>query len=327
MPRYLDLKTTLSIFSTSTAAFTASPSVGSLAAVRIDFLASYKSWEHTSEFFFGPGNINFLDKPHVNMFPTDTVKIKSNILSGVYDFGSTFGPTYSGFPAIEYLLFSRKLTDQQIVDAFIASSSRKTYLMDLIASLKNKTDKTYNGWVSGDMFISSFISNDGVNSGSSTSALLNLFSYDIEVLKNDKIGKAADIVVSMDGTVNTNPVPKPGSAEGYYSDSSLALMKNSILELRDLYLGKSAAGIDGIGFDDYLTGIGKGELNTKILNQFDLSISKINAIPDPYSTAIVNQRAAVVDAYAAITQLLAYIKVDLSSAISVRIDYSDTDGD
>lgn len=324
IPRYLDLKTKMNTLTSSSAAFTASPSTTNLAAVQADFLAAYKSWQAVSQFAFGPADVNGLVTAQVNAFPANTTAIENNITTGTYDFAAA--SAFSGFPSIDYLLFSRTATPQQIVDSYSNSSDRKKYLNDVVANLTAKVNNTHAQWINGNIAV--FKALNGTDVSSSTSALLNQMTLDLDNFKNYKLG----IPLGAYNAVGSGPAynaSHPEEAEAYYSDSSLVLLKQTILSMRDMYMGKTLAGKDSTGFDDYLIAINQGSVHTTILNQFNTLITKINAIPESYSQSVSDpgKKVLMENVFTETTLLLKNIKVDLATAINVQITFSDNDGD
>jgi len=328
IPRYLDLQTKMATLTNSSTAFTNAPSPATLATAQADFLAAYKSWQTVSQFAFGPADVNGLVTTQINAFPTNTTTIESNVTSGTYDFTSATSPGFKGFPALDYLLFSRTLTSQQISDLYTNSSNRKKYLTDVVANLSSLVSTTYNQWISGTNYLAVFKALSGTDVSSSTSALLNQMAMELDNFKNYKLGIPLGAYNAV-GSGSSYNASDPTESEGYYSDSSLALMKQSIISMRDFYIGKTLAGKDSTGFDDYLIAIGDASVNTTILNQFNTVISAVDAIPESYSQSLsdANKKILIENVFTATTLLLKNIKVDLSTAINVEITFSDNDGD
>ncbi len=328
IPRYLDLKTKMSTLTSSASTFTNTPTTTNLAAAQADFLAAYKSWETVSQFAFGPADVNNLVTTQVNAFPANATTINNNITSGSYDFSSSSSASFSGFPAIDYLLFSKTGSAQDICDSYNNSSNRKKYLNDVIADLTNKINTVYSQWISGSNYLSVFKALNGTDVSSSTSALLNQMALELDNFKNYKLGIPLGAYNAV-GSAPSYNASHPEESEGYYSDSSLTLMKQAIISMRDMYTGKTVAGVDSTGFDDYLIAINQASVNTAIINQFNVVINKVNAIPETYSQSLsdANKKVLIENVFTETTLLLKNIKVDLSTAIAVEITFSDNDGD
>ena len=303
-----------------------------MTALRIKLFNAYTKWEYVKQFNFGPASTItvMLQTETVNVFPSDTALIRTKIAQGITTIPSTSSTTYSGFPAIDYLLYGKILTDQQIVDSFIvapAAAKRCTYLKAVSASLKSKINTTYLNWTAnGTNFVNLYRNNTGIDLGSSASQTINMMVADIENCKNFKLGIPLNYAhnVVIDATV-ANPFKR----KSYHSDSSLVLMKASIEFLRLLYMGISPQGINGQGFDDYLEDIGRTALSVQIKNEIELVQTKLDVIGDSISVGVQNPagKQKVLDSYIETQNLLTLLKVDFASAVGVIISYGDTDGD
>jgi predicted lipoprotein len=329
LPRYAALNTSINDFDTEVQSFVASPSITGLEALRTRFFDAYKKWEYAAQFNFGPASVStvMLQTETVNVFPSDTTLIRTKIAQGITTIPVTSSTTYSGFPAIDYLLYGKRLTEQQIVDSFTVAAKRCNVLKAVSASLKTKINTTYLNWTaSGTNFVNLYTNNTGLDLGSSTSQTINMMVADLENCKNYKLGIPLNIVHNTVIDVN---VVNPFKTEAYHSDSSLVLLKASVEAIRLLYMGISAQGIDGKGFDDYLEAIGRTALNVQIKNQIELVQTKLNAIGEPISIAVTTPagKQKVTEAYNEAQNLLTVLKVDFASAVGVIISYGDTDGD
>lgn len=330
--RYLNLQTAFNDFDTEVQAFTAAPTTDGLQTLRSKFYKAYVAWEYVAQFEFGPATAStvMLETKSVNAFPSDTALIKTKIESGLTNIPSTGSATYSGFPTIDYLLYQKSQTDQQIVDSFSVSSlasRRCDFLKAVSSNLKTRIETTFKNWnSSGANFIVIYTSNTGIDLGSSTSQTINMMVSDLENVKNYKLGVPLNIIQNA---VLDPSVVNPFKCEGYHSDSSLVLAKASIEAIRRLYRGITVNGIDAYGFDDYLVAIDQRELDTNIQLQIARVEAKLNAIPGPISTAVQDPagKQAVQAAYDETLTLLTMLKVDMASAIGVMISYGDTDGD
>ena len=330
--RYLNLQTAFNDFDGEVQSFTAAPTTDGLQTLRSKFYKAYIAWEYVAQFEFGPATAAtvMLETKSVNAFPSDTALIKTKIESGLTNIPSTGSATYSGFPAIDYLLYQKSQTAQQIVDSFKVSalaSRRCDFLKAVSSNLKTRIETTFKNWnSSGANFIVIYTSNTGIDLGSSTSQTINMMVSDLENVKNYKLGVPLNIVQNA---VLDPSVVNPFKCEGYHSDSSLVLAKASIEAIRRLYKGITVNGVDAVGFDDYLGAIDKKQLDTDIQLQIARVEAKLNAIPGPISTAVQDPagKQAVQAAYDETLTLLTMLKVDMASAIGVMISYGDTDGD
>ncbi|UAY51512.1 imelysin family protein [Ferruginibacter albus] len=319
VPAYQQLNETVTNLDNAVTTFNTNPTAPNLAALRTNFLAAYNAWETCSEFQFGPATSQLFVTNTANLFPTNSTLIDNNINSGSYTIGAIGNLNAEGFPAIDYLLYNGD--DATVLAKFttdVHAAAAKQYLAAITNSLQTKATALYNAWtVSGGNYIHQFTTATGVNAGSSLSLLANAIvqEYDV-VLKNYKIG----IPIGKYGT-STLPID-PTSVEAYYSGQSIPLMITQIQSIQSLYL----AGIDQKVIASGAVKNGS-PLNDVIKDEITTIITKLQAINGPLSSAIQNNITPVNDAYTEITKLVVLLKVDMSSALGVRISFSDDDGD
>jgi len=279
------------------------------------FKAAYLSFERTSFSQFGPAETvlytNFMNTlPATTNDNSDLQKIEVNITSGSYNLSQNSTVNQQGFPALDYLLFSADAVQQ-----FSAanSASRKKYVLDVLTRMQDLTTGVLSTWKSS--YRAQFIANTKSDAGSPIGYMVNQFAYEMDQLKGPRIGWPFG--KQSGGIVFEN------KCEGYYSAISLALAIENLIHLKLLYTGGS---LDK-GLSSYLIALGKDQLNQSILSNFDNTISKLKAIPDPLAASLTNNKTAVDAAYKAIQTLLTSLKTDMASALSVRITYVDNDGD
>lgn len=322
VPNYLSFKAKTFSLDSAVADFNSASDLTKLNNLQNLFKETYLLWQNISTFEFGPA-YDILFRVNSNNFPTDTVQINSNITTGSYDPATAGNLDAKGFPAIDFLLFGR--TDNNSILANFTSdanaANRKTYLQNLSSELKSNASAVYNSWVGG--YAGTFSNNTGTDVGSSLGMLVNELNYDYEILKNYRIG-----IPLGKKTLGT---PQPNKVEAYYEKNSVQLAVEHIKSIENIYLGRSKSGSDGLGLDDYLIRLeaqyNSGLLSDAIKSQFSVTISKLQAIPDPLSETIVNNPAVVDAAYNEIQKLLVLLKTDMPSALGVQITYQDNDGD
>jgi predicted lipoprotein len=317
---YQDFATKTAAMDAAVSAFVQAPDAGKLISAQAAFKTAYLSWEACSEFEFGPAADQTLATNTINVFPTDTAIIKNNISSGSYTIDGIGNLKAQGFPALDFLLFS---TDNNTAlnrfTADAAAGNAKKYLSAVASSLKTKAAATLAAWTG--TYINTFKTATGVNAGSSLSLLVNAFVYDFDVvLKTYKLGIPF-------GKFGATAVPQaPYKVEAWHSGISLQLMIQQVKALQNIYLGGMGYGLDDkiIASKAQKSGV---PLNDVIIAQFNTLLAKLNALSDPLSAAIVNNNSAVSDAYTEAGKLVVLLKVDLSSALGIKISFQDDDGD
>lgn len=238
----------------------------------------------------------------------------------------TLGTTMKGLPTLEYLLFSRDQGNSFVLNQYTTGADaqkRKSFLSATAENLHNKVETVLNGWKpSGGNHLQAFIDADGRDIGSSIGMMVNEIVYQIEVTRNEKVGRPLG--------KRTNGNIQPQSVEGKYSNSSIAFIKENITGLERAFKGEGTAG-DKAGFDDLLNHL-KAEFNGQplaqlIKDQFNAIRQKADAINMPLQDAVSQNPAAVEALYTELNRLLVLTKVDMVNNIGVVITYIDNDGD
>ncbi len=308
IPAYTDLQAKLATLETSANSFLDAPSSATQAALKQEFRNAYLSFQGISVFYFGPASALLLNNA-LNTFPAGISRIESSIESGSYDLTLSTADSIQGFAALDYLLFSSN-TVARFSDS--APANRKKYVRDVISRMKQLVANTLTQW--NGAYRTSFVNSLKTDVGSSIGSLVNQFAYEMDALKGPRIGwpfgKQSNGIVFAD------------KCEAYYSGLTRELAIANLTNLKKYFTGGT-----GTGIDDYLILLGKQQLNTDVLAQFDVAIGALQGIPDPMSAAFSGNPAAVESAYREVQKLLTLIKTDVASATAVQIAYMDNDGD
>lgn len=320
LPDYNSFKSALDDLISAYNTFKSSGLQSDFLAVRQKLHTACLRYQHVSPYEFGPAE-TVVVRMNFNVFPTDTAQINSNISVGSYTLAAAINVDAKGFPALDYLFYENGQSDSAIVQKFNGSATRKQYVSDVLAEMSVNMNMVINGWTSS--YYNTFINSLGTDVSSSIGFLVNQLNYELDYLKNSKIGiplgkKTLGIVL-------------PDKCEAYYGQQSVQYAIETLVAIENMYLGRSASGNDGQGFDDYLEHLGiqygGGTLNAAIKNQFALAKSNMSLIADPLSAQVVNNYAVVDGAYTELMKLLVLLKTDMPSNLGVIITYQDGDGD
>lgn len=306
--------------------FVSSPSTSTLSELRTAHYNAYLSWQLCSPFEFGPGEDNIIRTSN-NTFPTDTVTIENNISSGTIALSTYTSNQYKGFPALDFLLYGSNASDSILVAGYSTTTNfenRKSYLSAVVTQVKAKSETVYNAWVENNgNYIGTFVNANGTDVSSSLGLLTNQFIYDLELVKNAKVGVPLGKF--------TAGVEKPEQSEAVYGKHSLLLAKKSFEGLYNLYMGIDETGVDDLGYYDYLVSLetmgSNDPLAFEIKAQFDVVTAAFNDIANPISIAVLSENAKVELLYQELKKLVVLIKTDMAAAMGVSITYQDTDGD
>jgi len=319
LPSYQQLASGSSVLDAAVTAFNAGPTVNTLSDLQTAFKNAYKDWAACSEFEFGPATDQFLTTHFINSFPTDTSIIKNNTGGASYAIDGLGNFSAQGFPAIDWLLFGNG--NDAVLARFtsdIHAPGARQYLSVLTASLKSKTAAVVNAWsASGSNYLATFIKGTGVDAGSSLSLLANAYVQDFDVnLQNFKVG----IPIGLYGP-SVLPI-SPAKVEAYYSGFSVQLLVAQVQAYQNIYFG---------GLDDKVaatSAMNNGSpLNDVIKTELTTLLTKIQALPDPLSAGIQNNSPGINEAYTEIRKTTVLLKVDMSSALGIKISFQDDDGD
>lgn len=322
--RYENLSTAASNLETAATTFNTTSSQVNLDDLQEKFRLAYLAWQETSVFQLGYAQSNSL-RATLNTFPTDTTDINTIMGSTNPDYEDTKYIGATGFPGLDFLLFSK--TDADVIARFTTASNKqgaKDYLAAVTKFISTKASEATDYWKNNtDSYKSNFSSDKSKAVASAFSNLVNEFVFDVEQMKNYQLAVPAGKY-----TLNT---PRPELTEAIYSEYNIELFKAHLAALKKLYIGEDGNGTNGIGFDDYLSELESKKsgklLNTLILEQFDLIDDKIDLINGDLIDAINNQPQLITELFTESKLLVSYFKVDMCSEFGVQITFTDNDGD
>ena len=263
-------------------------------------------------------NINYDLVNTTNLFPIDTLLLKNIIISNTYNFSSESQKRANGFPAIDYLIYS----SQNTINSFTSDEKKCLYLLKLTESIKNKAIQLDDMW--GGSLKENFISNDGVEIGSSIHVQLNSsLTYYEDHIRENKVGLPIGRIGPLDSPIEADPSKIEAYYQSLYDGNdlfALSLVKESIQEMEGLYLGGNTLrnNLINSGYDRLLISRGHTEVDSDIKSQFDLIYAKIDE-----RTSISGNT----DLYDAIQGLITIIKSDLFPLLNIQDADGKNDGD
>lgn len=322
LPAYQNFSNALDSLLTAYNTFKSNQSLTNFKNVKLKLVAAYSNYQNCDLYEFGPAE-TFLIRSNFNVFPTDTIQIKSNIANGTYNLSTLSNFDAKGFPALDYLFYS-VASEQQVLETFSISPNKVQYANDLIMDMRSKLTGVINLWNSG--YKATFVNSLGVDVGSSIGYLVNQLNFQLDYLKNAKIG----IPLGK----KSLGVKMPEKCESFYNaEMSINYLQSTLAAIENTYLGKSISGSNGLGFDDYLDHLKvnhtNGTLNEAIKNQFNVCYGKIDAIKNSghFKNQIISNAQPIDALYTELVKLLVLLKTDMPSNLGVVITYQDGDGD
>ncbi len=310
LPEYASLQSHVDEIVTSWNAFENQPSETKLDSIRALWKRAYIRFQYVKMFDFGPG-MNQNLAMSLGTFPTDTLAIETNIKTGNYNLTSISNYDAIGFPALDYLLFSKNAyTD------ITTTLNRKVYVREVILKMKAEIDKTCTEW---NTYRSAFVDGTSNASTSPFSLVVNNYIHDYETLKWTKLGYPLG--------ANSGNVKNPALLEAGKSGIGKELLRANVLALQQIYLGKGSNGKDGKSMHDYLLALAKTTTATTIETNWGVFLTQIDELPTSLETALNTDTQKMIDLYNAIHFNTIALKTDMVSAFGILITYSDNDGD
>ncbi len=287
------------------------------------WVSAYTEWQYSNAYNFGPAGEDGLRKgliEEAGTFPASESKIEAAIVAGTWNLND-FERDARGFLAIEYLIFGKNQSKDEIVAAFANSPSRRAYLSALFQNLHDRVGDVQTAW--NGSYRDQFIQNDGTDVGSSTSQLYNEFVRSYESIKNFKLGLPL-------GKRPGQTQAEPQLVEALYSGQSLTMLKAHVAAIEDIWNGRSRNGQDGIGFREYLDNVEGGkDLIASTEAQLSALKSALANVPESpaLSEQITSGNSFLEALYVEFSKMTRFFKSDMSSLLGIAITYSSGDGD
>ena len=318
IPGYLDMLSKLEELKTTIITFNSNTNQEKQQAVSNSLRGAYTTWQKVDLLEFGPAYEEQL-RSYMNTYPVTVSKLQSNMSSSGYDLEAFGNRDAQGFPALDYLINGTSL-DKYTSD--VLATARKQYLMAVVNKMIEKVTRVNEGW---NTFRSTFIISTGTDVNSSLSVMVNNFVlYYERYLRGGKIGLP---VGAMTG------VAKPELVESYYSpELSENLLIEALVAVQAFYKGIGNNGNSGESLKSYLMSLGTKDDNGVLIaevieTELQEAMSAVSNINGTIATAVQNDRQTVLKAYEEIQDVVALLKVDMVSAFSISITYTDNDGD
>ncbi|WP_240163951.1 imelysin family protein [Spirosoma taeanense] len=329
LPGYANFETTFDDMLTRVDAFTAKPSKATLSDLRRAWATAYTEWQKVELYDVGPAERHTL-RNFFNIYPANGIGIEEYISIGAsapLDVPAAY--PRQGFPALDYLLNGLDSGDEAIVARYTSApdaAKRLAYLKRITTQMKTLFNTVYSEWTGG--YRDTFVNCTGLDAGCSTSKLVNGYVMHYErYIRSGKFGIPSGAM--------TNGTPMPDKVEALYSKGlGLTLAKAAHTAAVDFFNGKGVKnGLEGPSLKTYLNGLNAkdsrtGTLLTDLINtQFNSVQDRLNTLkPSLYDEVTLNT-AAVTSVYTEMQKAIRMLKVDMTTAMSITITYTDNDGD
>ncbi|MEO1522123.1 MAG: imelysin family protein, partial [Cyanobacteria bacterium J06633_2] len=285
IPNYQYLTQQTGALSEAITAFVADPNSSTLQAARDTWLDTRHPWEQSEAFAFGPAASLGLDAD-LDDWPlneADVLAILNSADELTPEYIDGLQTSQKGFHAIGFMLFG--LDNDKSLSEF---TERELEYLGAIALVFDQTaNALLSSWIIGVDGFPAYRS-EFVNAGAGSNAYLTLESAGEEIIQgiigildelgNIKIGEAVD-------------AQNPFLLEARFAHSSLADFEDNLISARNTYLGDMPArGTDGRGISEFVSSVDPA-LHAEILQQMDVAMAAIQAIPGPIEKTLCDPGA------------------------------------
>lgn len=329
VPSYDKFKLKFDAMKSKADAFTQNTNASTLTEFRAAWVEAYLEWQKVEVFEFGPAD-QYTLRSFFNIYPTDVTGIATNINDASVNMDLPASYARQGFPALDYLINGVGADDTQIVTYYTSGADgvkRLAYVTRIVNRMNTLLTNVVSGWPT---YRETFITKTGLDIGSSFGLVVNSYVlYYERYIRSGKIGIPSGATVATGGSIN------PDKVEAYYKkDISLALAKNAHNAAVDFFNGKNViTGAEGPSFKSYLDALGSKDASSSaalsgiINSQFSVISSKLDLLGNDFSQQVQTNKQPMIDTYTEMQKAVRILKVDMTSAMSITITYTDNDGD
>lgn len=274
------------------------------ADLKLAWQAARLVWEQSESVNYGATSIKNNVHPAIDSWPVDATGMGIIIGNGAPITPATLANNNAvrGFHVIEYLVWgmdgnkaAAEVTEREI-----------EFLKAAAADLQDNTQKMFDSWrTDGENYAANFIYAGKV--GSIFPAQQSAFA---EVVKGMAAlaSEVADEKIGQPLSGNAG-APKPEAEESRLSKNTKLDLANNIVGIKNIYMG-DFNGADGLGLSDVVI-LRNPALDSSLKTKITEATDAIDAIPDTFSTAIINDRPAVQNAKNKISELQDLVETQL----------------
>ena len=330
IPSYTGFQSQLDVMAEKSQAFTAAPGETSLTDFRSAWIDAYIAWQKVELFEFGPAD-KYTLRSFFNIYPADVNGILANVENPGVNLDLPAAYAQQGFPAIDYLINGIGTDDATILAAYTShpdAAKRLAYIERLVERMQQLLDNVTNEWSGA--YKETFVSRTGLDIGSSFGLVVNAF-----VLYYERYVRSGKIGIPSGAAIGSTGVPYPEKTEAFYhNEISRTLAKTAHAASMQFFNGHSPeTNASGPSLSSYLDGLGAKDPSTStplsqlINDQFEVISNELDQLLPSLAEQIETDNSQMVETYAEMQKLVRMLKVDMTSAMSVTITYTDNDGD
>ncbi len=315
LPAYEDLNSNTQKLEELAQSFVDNPGNTELTVLKAQYKKSYQLFQNVSIFDIGKAEeLNY--RRFINSYPVDASGVESKISSGSFDLElpSTFNA--QGFPALDYLLYGVANNKEETLSKYATGENAenyKNYLLAVAKRINSLTNEVTTSW-QGD-YRDTFVNNTSSSSNGSVDRLTNKYvMYFEKFLRSGKIGFPSGAIT---GT------PSPINVEAFYTeDFSKQLYLEALHSSKDFFTGGS-----GESYQAYLEALGRGDLADDILAQFNAIEAQSGDLDKSLRNQVETNNTLMLEVHDELQREVVLLKLDMLQALSISVDYIDSDGD
>ncbi|WP_289038408.1 imelysin family protein [uncultured Zobellia sp.] len=296
-------------------AFRELPTETSLVDLKNSWSQAFMLWEQGEIYNIGVVRNSFVHS-QIHEWPVNVEVIEENIAGETSideAYIASLGASSKGYGAMEYLLFHASETEiLSEMSSEENADSRLDYLVALAESLNSSAMSLQELWTATETSFKTRLES-GVNG--SQNLAVNAVIAELETIKLRK----------LEQIINNPDSPEMG-LEAYYSETSREAILINLEALKETYTGNFEA--EGFGMEDYLVEVlDRPDLNDLILAKFDEALTLFGETQSSLEILAKDNPDAIVELRDAVTEIIALLKNDYSSAASIVVTFNDNDGD
>jgi len=302
-------------------AFAENPGDTELNALRSQYTAAYQEFQTVEMFQIGKAEeLNY--RRFLNTYPTKTEEIESQIASGSYNLELPSNFAQQGFPALDYLLYGYGSTEETL-EVFTANPEYINYIVAVAERINNLTSEVTASW-QGD-YRDTFVNNTSSSSTGSVDRFTNDYvMYFEKILRSGKIGYPAGAFTGS---------PSPENVEALYAgEISKDLYLQALDSFEDFFYGvKINGGENGASYFQYLKYLenetDEESITASIAGQFSAIRAQSSELDNNLKSQVQTDNSKMLAAFDELQKEVILLKVDMMQALSISVDYVDSDGD
>ncbi|MEM9078811.1 MAG: imelysin family protein, partial [Bacteroidota bacterium] len=247
LPTLDDFKIQAEQLTQETESYVTSPSLEQLEIVRKQWVKTAYAYERTYNFHFGPAKSKFIHRAIYN-WPTVPETIE-NLLSSKEFNEETMAkasPQVKGLAALEYLLYNEDI--DKVHTQMTEQEPRRVYLLHCANFLEGQANRLVSIWAEeGENYAETFVTSRDTGLKNSFNLLFNGLFNAINTAKFTKIGKP--------GGLEKSPRTNPQKVQAPYSNESLALTRESVEVIEEVFFGN-----DHPNISEYISSLAEDEV-------------------------------------------------------------------